>query len=121
MNKNRLENFSDGVFSIAATLLILNVKIPDTHRFNNQKLNINLLGSLPHLATFAFSFIVIGVFWVAHHRIFSFVKIPDGTLLWLNIACYLLRRYRFRPPFYQKTHFCLPLYCFTPLHFLSSL
>ena len=89
MNKNRLENFSDGVFSIAATLLILNVKIPDTHRFNNQKLNINLLVSLPHLATFAFSFIVIGVFWVAHHRIFSFVKIPDGTLLWLNIF-YLL-------------------------------
>jgi len=89
MNKNRLENFSDGVFSIAVTLLILNVHIPDTKGLANHQLNRALFGILPHLFTFAFSFLVIGVFWVAHHRIFSFVKILDSTLLWLNIF-YLL-------------------------------
>ena len=89
MHKTRLENFSDGVFAIAVTLLILGVKIPDTKNFNNTKLNHSLWSSIPHLATFAFSFLVIGVFWVAHNRIFSFVKILDSTLLWLNIV-YLL-------------------------------
>jgi uncharacterized membrane protein len=89
MNKNRLENFSDGVFSIAVTLLILNVHIPDTKGLLNRQLNHALLSMLPHLITFAFSFLVIGVFWVAHHRIFGFVRILDSTLLWLNIL-YLL-------------------------------
>lgn len=89
MNKNRLENFSDGVFAFAVTLLILNVKIKDSKTMNNPGLDDMLIKVIPHMATFAFSFLVIGVFWVAHHRIFSFVKILDNTLLWLNII-YLL-------------------------------
>jgi uncharacterized membrane protein len=93
MNKNRLENFSDSVFAFAVTLLIINVHIPDRDDKNfilsNQGLNHALVSIIPHLATFAFSFLVVGVFWVAHHRIFSFVKILDKTLLWLNII-YLL-------------------------------
>jgi uncharacterized membrane protein len=89
MNKNRLENFSDGVFAIAVTLLILNVRFPNTKYVSNQHLNDLLIGIVPHLLTFAFSFLVIGVFWISHHRIFSFVRILDSTLLWLNIL-YLL-------------------------------
>jgi uncharacterized membrane protein len=90
MNKNRLENFSDGVFAIAVTLLILDVRIPvDLHKFTNRDLNGMLWHLLPRLVSFAFSFLVIGMFWVAHHRIFSFVRVPNNTLLWLNIL-YLL-------------------------------
>src|ERR1700759_2537664 len=90
MNKNRLENFSDGVFAIAVTLLILNVRIPmDLNKFTKHDLNQMLLRMFPRLLNFAFSFLVIGVFWVAHHRIFSFVRVLDNTLLWLNIV-YLL-------------------------------
>ena len=89
MNKNRLENFSDGVFAIAVTLLILNVHIPTSEYKGNHQLNKALINMLPHLLTFAFSFLVIGLFWVSHHRIFSFVRILDSTLLWLNIL-YLL-------------------------------
>jgi uncharacterized membrane protein len=89
MNKTRLENFSDGVFAIAVTLLILNVRIPDAKNLDNHHLNLSLFRLIPHVVTFAFSFLVIGVFWVAHHRIFSFVKVADSTLLWLNIV-YLL-------------------------------
>jgi uncharacterized membrane protein len=90
MNKNRLENFSDGVFAIAVTLLILNVRIPmDLDKFTNKQLNAMLLHLLPRLLNFAFSFLVIGVFWVSHHRIFSFVRVLDNTLLWINIV-YLL-------------------------------
>ena len=120
MHKTRLENFSDGVFAIAVTLLILGVKIPDTKNFNNTKLNHSLWSSIPHLATFAFSFLVIGVFWVAHNRIFSFVKILDSTLLWLNIV-YLLfvavipypRRPSFGKPLFAKRY---PYLCDHPLH-----
>src|SRR6202012_3858722 len=90
MNKNRLENFSDGVFAIAVTLLILNVRIPMAlNKFTNKELNNILWRLLPRLLNFGFSFLVIGMFWVAHHRIFSFVRVLNNTLLWLNII-YLL-------------------------------
>ena len=85
MNKNRLEAFSDGVFAIAITLLILNVKVPDKQNINNEHLNQILRNATPKLLSFAFSFLVIGVFWVAHHRIFSFAKVVNTPLLWLNI------------------------------------
>ncbi|MVN21989.1 TMEM175 family protein [Mucilaginibacter arboris] len=85
MNKNRLEAFSDGVFAIAITLLILNVKVPDKQNINNGQLNHILISAAPKLLSFGFSFLVIGVFWVAHHRIFSFVKVVNTPLLWLNI------------------------------------
>jgi uncharacterized membrane protein len=89
MNKNRLENFSDGVFAFAVTLLVLNIHIPikdlNHPNLSNTQLNHTLRNIIPHVATFAFSFLVIGVFWIAHHRIFSFVKVLDSTLLWLNI------------------------------------
>jgi uncharacterized membrane protein len=85
MNKTRLENFSDGVFAIAVTLLVLNIKIPDAHTLNSAGLNRALLAMVPHVLTFVFTFLVIGVFWVGHHRIFTFVRILDTGLLWLNI------------------------------------
>lgn len=86
MNKNRLENFSDGVFSIAVTLLVLNISVNTNKGITNSQLNKTLLNLTSHLLTFLFSFLVIGVFWVAHHRIFSFVKILDSNLLWINIV-----------------------------------
>ncbi len=85
MNKNRLEAFSDGVFAIAITLLILNVKVPDKQNISNGQLNRILISAAPKLLSFSFSFLVIGVFWVAHHRIFSFVKVVNTPLLWMNI------------------------------------
>jgi uncharacterized membrane protein len=85
MNKVRLENFSDGVFAIAVTLLVLNIKIPDAKNLDNHHLTQLVLGSLPQLLTFVFSFLVIAVFWVAHHRIFSMTQLVDSRLLWLNI------------------------------------
>ncbi|MGI4021054.1 MAG: TMEM175 family protein [Janthinobacterium lividum] len=85
MTKNRLEAFSDGVFAIAITLLILNVKVPDKQNITNDQLNHILRLATPKLLTFGFSFLVIGVFWVAHHRIFSFAKVVDTPLVWLNI------------------------------------
>jgi len=86
MNKVRLENFSDGVFAIAVTLLVLNIKIPDANSLDNHQLTLRVIASLPQLLTFGFSFMVIGVFWVAHHRILAMAKMVDSRLLWLNIV-----------------------------------
>ncbi len=86
MNKNRLEAFSDGVFAIVITLIVLNVKVPDVHIANNSQLNQIIRAAAPKLLSFGFSFLVIGIFWIAHHRIFSFAKVVDTPLLWLNLV-----------------------------------
>jgi uncharacterized membrane protein len=86
MTKVRLENFSDGVFAIAVTLLVLGIKIPDAKNLGNHQLVAAMLNSLPQLLTFGFSFMVIGTFWVAHHRIFAMAKAVDSRLLWLNVV-----------------------------------
>lgn len=85
MTKNRLEAFSDGVFSIAITLLVLNIKLPETEAASDKQLLSQLNLALPNIVTFIFSFLVVGVFWVAHHRIFAFIKHVDHYLLWSNI------------------------------------
>lgn len=85
MTKNRLEAFSDGVFSIVITLLILDVKIPDREHITNGQLIESLQAALPNVITFIFTFLIVGVFWVAHHRIFGLVRVVDPKLLWLNI------------------------------------
>ena len=80
MTKTRLEAFSDGVFAIVITLLILDVHIPQ-----DQPLTLASLGSTaPHLLAFVLSFVIVGLYWVAHHSMIHFVKQVDRQILWLN-------------------------------------
>jgi uncharacterized membrane protein len=78
----RLEAFSDGVFAIAATLLILDISIPP----NSPDLARALAREWPHYATFAVSFITIGIIWVNHHSQFTVITRVDRTLLFINLA-----------------------------------
>lgn len=89
MTKNRLEAFSDGVFAIAITLLVLDIRLPDVEVQNGRQLWVLLLNVLPNLAIFIFSFLVVGVFWVAHHRIYAFIRYVNHYLMWSNVF-YLL-------------------------------
>ena len=84
MTTNRLEAFSDGVFAIAATLLVLNIKFPELPGESNSQLNHLLIAALPNVLTFIFTFLVVGIFWTAHHRFFAMVKKVDQFLLWSN-------------------------------------
>ena len=85
MSKTRLEAFSDGVFAIVITLLILNVRVPDGRTLSLETLR----PLIPPLATFVLSFIIVGVYWISHHHTLHFVKKVNRRLLWLNLLVLL--------------------------------
>lgn len=76
---------SDGVFAIAITLLVLNIEVPEIPEdLVAQELPGELLDMWPKLLSCVFSFLVILVYWMAHHSIFGIIKEHDRGLLWLN-------------------------------------
>ena len=77
----RLEAFSDGVFAIAITLLVLEMKVPHDA---GDGLGRALLDDWPSYLGFVTSFAVIGIMWINHHRIFRLLRRTDHTLLILN-------------------------------------
>ena len=83
---DRFVNFSDAVFAIAITLLVLDVRMPVIDSTMLQPpLAHQLPGLLPNLFAFSLSFVVIGGYWVAHHRLFKFVDRADTRLVWINL------------------------------------
>lgn len=86
MRKNRLEGFSDGVFAIVITLLVLQVKLPEGS-YADLKQGLPLL--IPSVAAYALSFLLVGMYWVFHHYSFTLIEGVDGVLLWLNILSLL--------------------------------
>jgi hypothetical protein len=81
MDKQRIEAFSDGVFAVAITLLVLNFKVTG---LSASELRSQVLGQWPHLLAYILSFVIVGVYWVAHHTLFHFVARTSRALLWLN-------------------------------------
>jgi hypothetical protein len=82
VNKQRLEAFTDGVYAIVITLLILDIRIPEVPP---DSLGPALLRILPQVFTYVLSFFIIGLYWFSHHRIAQQVKQIDGTFIWLNM------------------------------------
>jgi uncharacterized membrane protein len=80
---SRIVAFSDGVFAIAITLLVLAITIPD--QLPDESLASALWGQRDDMVAYALSFAVIGRFWVVHHRFFGEVTAFDGRLLAINI------------------------------------
>jgi uncharacterized membrane protein len=79
----RLEAFSDGVFSIAITLLVLEIGVP--HVEGSQSLWSALGDQWPSYAAYVVSFLVIGIMWANHHTLFSYIRLIDRKLLFLNL------------------------------------
>jgi uncharacterized membrane protein len=80
---SRIVAFSDGVFAIAITLLVLNLSVPE--HIHGDDLNNVLWEQRQDLFAYVISFAVIGRFWIVHHRFFSSVVGFDGRLLSLNL------------------------------------
>lgn len=86
---DRLVAFSDGVFAIAMTLLVLSLTVPNLSG-STEKVNHELWEALreqwPEVLSYAISFAVIGRYWLVHHRVFRLVRRADGPLLVWNLA-----------------------------------
>jgi uncharacterized membrane protein len=83
---SRVEAFSDGVFAIAITLLILEIKVP--HR-NQGPLAAGLLNQWPSYLAYLLSFFFVGIMWINHHRMFTLIKKSDDVLMILNLLLLL--------------------------------
>jgi len=86
MEKSRLEAFSDGVFAIVITLLILDIRFPEVDYSHFWE---TLSSLVPRILAYVMSFIIIGVYWVTHHNSMHAIKKTDRSFLWLNILLLL--------------------------------
>jgi uncharacterized membrane protein len=82
VSTDRLEAFSDGVFAIAITLLVLLIRIPTPQQ---GRLIHSLAELWPSYAAYVVSFFTIGIIWVNHHAQFRQIERADRTLLFLNL------------------------------------
>jgi uncharacterized membrane protein len=83
MSTNRLESFSDGVFAVAITLLVLGIDIPDVGP--DDSLGHALVSNWPQYAAYAVSFLTIGIIWINHHAMIGRLRAADHAILILNL------------------------------------
>ena len=82
----RLVFFSDAVFAIAITLLVIDLRLPDLgDHVSNQQLSAALGALVPRIFAYALSFWVIGLYWLAHWRRYQYIERVDETLIALNL------------------------------------
>lgn len=90
-NLERINAFSDAVFAVAITLLVLSIRVPHiTGPHTNANLFHELGKSGDHLRAFVLSFVIIGAFWISHHSLFNVLRKINGVFLWLNLLCLML-------------------------------
>ena len=85
----RLTFFSDAVFAIAMTLLVIEVRLPHLSIWTDATLAQALADLVPNFIGFVISFVVIGRFWLAHHRVFGLLARTSERLLAINLALLL--------------------------------
>jgi len=79
MNKSRLEAFSDGVFAIIITIMVLELKIPDDTSW------ISIRPLAPVFLSYILSFIFIAIYWVNHHHLMHTLKSVHASVMWSNM------------------------------------
>jgi len=83
---DRISFFTDGVFAIAITLLVIEFKVPVIEHATDEALWNSLKGMAWKLLGFVISFCIVGYYWSVHHRIFGYVEKYTSRLLWLNLS-----------------------------------
>ena len=80
MSKGRLEAFSDGVFAVIITIMVLEMKVPQGTDFAALK------SVVPVFLCYALSYIYIGIYWNNHHHLLHAADQVSGGILWANLA-----------------------------------
>jgi len=78
----RLETFSDGVFAIAITLLVLGIGVPEP----DEPLLAALVGQWPAFVAYVVSFLTIGIMWVNHHQLFLLIGRSNMTFALIHVV-----------------------------------
>ena len=86
----RLEAFSDGVFAVAITLLILEIRVPQLQIEGNRNLLLSLGRLWPSFLAFVLSFFVVLLIWINHHELFRMVNRVDRVLMFANGSLLLM-------------------------------
>ena len=82
----RVVGFSDGIFAVAITILVLAVAVPDLgSRPTDSALQQRLVALLPSILSFIISFTIVGLYWLSHHRLFQVVDHLDRKALYANL------------------------------------
>jgi uncharacterized membrane protein len=117
MSKGRVEALTDGIFAIAMTLLVLELKVPELPKTASAPELLHRLGeAAPAFFSFLVSFMYCGLLWIMHHLAMHFVRHIQIGLVWLNLlflmsisllpfSCALLGHY-LRNPAAQEIYFC---------------
>jgi uncharacterized membrane protein len=84
MSKARLESFSDAVFAIICTLLVVSLQVPDLHRERGETLIGHLVGMAPGFLSYVLSFALVTLYWIAHHEVLTIVRNVNAGLIWMN-------------------------------------
>jgi uncharacterized membrane protein len=79
---DRIVFFSDAVFAIAIIILVLDIRVPDG--LSSTELPDQVLNLGPKYLSFLISFLVLAIYWQAHHRVFRPITGYDRRLVWLN-------------------------------------
>jgi uncharacterized membrane protein len=79
-NTDRVRLFSDGVFAVLITILVLDLKPPDADTFSS------LLPLWPTGLSYAVSYLFIAIVWINHHHLFGYAEVATPRLVWFNFA-----------------------------------
>ena len=86
LSKHRIEALVDGIFAVAMTLLVIELKLPEHVQATSSAELLHVLGDLaPTFGSWVISFLVLALFWVGNHRLYSYVRHLDGPLTWYTI------------------------------------
>jgi uncharacterized membrane protein len=100
MPKGRLEAFSDGVIAIIITIMVLEMRAPDSAEWDALK------PVLPAFLSYVLSFIYVGIYWNNHHHIFHAAQRVSGMTLWANLhLLFWLSLVPFVTSWMGKSHF----------------
>ena len=103
MSKGRLEAFSDGVFAILITIMVLELHAPEGNTFEA------LRPLLPKFISYILSFIYVAIYWNNHHHMFQIVKHVNGKVLWCNtLLLFCISLIPFVTAWMGENHFSAP-------------
>jgi uncharacterized membrane protein len=92
VSKNRMEFLTDGIFAVVMTLLVLDISVPQIsshYAIGNVAAGTELAKRLfdlwPKMLSFGISFVILAIYWVAHHRQYHYIKHSNRALIWINM------------------------------------